>query len=275
MKIKNNSNSNNNNNNNNNNYNNYNNNNNNNYNNYNNNSNNNNNNNKSNNINDKQGKKVPKILTFLQTFKSMALPLKIDKNKKIEVKNRYDDKNTNKDMSNMIKDNDSLYNFNYRPLMKKINSGLRNMDREKEYKYAVITPYQAQVKKFKEEKNRYNEFYNLDIAINTVDSFQGQERDIVLFSTVRSNNDANINKSSSNDVIGFLSDFRRMNVALSRAKLGCFIVGNSQKFKSDPYWEKLINFCKEKNCFFNVLNKDDFKNTIQNIFMKKDNRNYF
>ena len=63
-------------------------------------------------------------------------------------------------------------------LMKKINSGLRNMDREKEYKYAVITPYQAQVKKFKEEKNRYNEFYNLDIAINTVDSFQGQERDI-------------------------------------------------------------------------------------------------
>ena len=87
--------------------------------------------NSNNNVNDKQSKKVPKILTFLQTFKSMALPLKIDKNKKIEVKNRYDDKNTNKDMPNMIKDNDSLYNFNYRPLMKKINSNKYNIKNQR------------------------------------------------------------------------------------------------------------------------------------------------
>ena len=159
-------------------------------------------------------------------------------------------------------------------LMNQINDNIQQIRfKQREYKYAVITPYQAQVKKFKDERKHYKYLSDVDMAINTVDSFQGQERDIVIYSTVRSN--SKNNQNTNNDVIGFLSDFRRMNVALSRAKFGCFIVGNSQKFKSDPYWEKLINFCKEKNCFFNVLNKDDFKNTIQNIFMKKDNRNYF
>ena len=159
-------------------------------------------------------------------------------------------------------------------LIKKINYSLKNIYKENEYKYAVITPYQAQVKKYKEEKYKYNELYGLDIAINTVDSFQGQERDIVLFSTVRANNNnnnnnTNINNSSGNDAIGFLSDFRRMNVALSRAKLGCFIVGNSQKFKNDPYWGKLISFCKERNTFYSIDSINDFRKGIENIFLPK------
>ena len=156
-------------------------------------------------------------------------------------------------------------------LLKRINYKLKKIYKEKEYKYAIITPYQAQVKKFKDEKYKSNDFSYIDIAINTVDSFQGQERDIVLFSTVRSNNKNN--NGINNDVIGFLSDFRRMNVAISRAKFGCFIVGNSNKFKSDPYWEKLINFCKDKNSFFNVKDKNDFNYVIENIFMK-DKNNY-
>ena len=153
-------------------------------------------------------------------------------------------------------------------LIKKINNSLKDIYKENEYKYAVITPYQAQVKKYKEEKYKYNELNGLDIAINTVDSFQGQERDIVLFSTVRANNKDN-NSSSGNDAIGFLSDFRRMNVALSRAKLGCFIVGNSQKFKNDPYWGKLINFCKERNSFYSINSVNDCKQGINNIFLPK------
>ena len=158
-------------------------------------------------------------------------------------------------------------------LMKRINNNLRKIYKDREYKYAVITPYQAQVKKFKEEKYNYRELSEIDLAINTVDSFQGQERDIVIFSTVRSNNKNN-NNNTNNDVIGFMSDFRRMNVALSRAKFGCFIVGNSQKFKNDPYWEKLINFCQEKNCLFNIKNKDEFNNCINNVFVDMDRNNY-
>ena len=42
---------------------------------------------------------------------------------------------------------------------------------------------------------------------------------------------------------------------------------NSQKLKSDPYWEKLINFCKEKNCFFSIKNKDEFIKAASNIFL--------
>ena len=66
-----------------------------------------------------QAKHVPKILTFLQTFKNMALPLKLDKNKKKEIKNK-------KDENNIINENKSSYNFNYRPIMKKLDINKRN-----------------------------------------------------------------------------------------------------------------------------------------------------
>ena len=66
-----------------------------------------------------QAKHVPKILTFLQTFKNMALPLKLDKNKKKEIKNKKDEKN-------IINENKSSYNFNYRPIMKKLDINKRN-----------------------------------------------------------------------------------------------------------------------------------------------------
>ena len=158
-------------------------------------------------------------------------------------------------------------------LIKKINNkikNIKNINNEYKYKYAIITPYQAQVKKFKEEKYNINELSDIDIAINTVDSFQGQERDIVIFSTVRSNNKNNLLLNTNNregENIGFLNDFRRMNVALSRAKLGCFIIGNSEKFKSDSYWEKLIKFCKDKKSFFIINSKNDYEEAMKNIFL--------
>ena len=74
-----------------------------------------------------QVRQVPKILTFLQTFKNMALPLKIDKNKKKEMKNKIEDKNIKQGGNDINKDNNSKYNFNYRPLMKKpeINKNIK------------------------------------------------------------------------------------------------------------------------------------------------------
>jgi len=152
----------------------------------------------------------------------------------------------------------------------KINNRLKQVGyniNEKKYNYAIITPYQAQVKRFK-EKFKIN---NIEIAINTVDSFQGQERDIVLFSSVRSskkNNSLNDNQGGG-ESIGFLKDFRRMNVALSRAKLGCFIIGNSQRLISNSYWEKLINFCKMKKCFYMVDSPKESNQAIDNIFLPK------
>ena len=195
----------------------------------------------------------------------------IDENENTNNTSEKDEKNENSDYS---------INTNKVNKSKKIES-LKN------YKFAIICPYKSQVMKFKEYKKSdkfFNDIKYNDIEINTVDSFQGQERDIIIFSTVRSNcNNENeiivINdeenfvsletsdkaKNNENVVgIGFLNDFRRMNVGLSRAKFGCFVVGNFETLKNNTYWKKLINYCKEKNSFFQVK-KSKALESIANI----------
>ena len=160
----------------------------------------------------------------------------------------------------------------------------------KNYKFAIICTYKAQVMKFREMKKKDKFFWDKklnDIEINTVDSFQGQERDIIIFSTVRANfkedpmileegeitdklpNNLN-NDSDSNDKsnigIGFLNDFRRMNVGLSRAKTGCYIVGHYETLKNNNYWKKLMNYCKDKNSFFKVDKNKEY-DAINKVFV--------
>lgn len=97
---------------------------------------------------------------------------------------------------------------------------------------AVISPYRAQVVALQElfqEDSR--------IVVNTIDSFQGQEREVVILSLVRSNNE---------NVIGFLKDYRRMNVAMTRAKKKLIIVGDSATLSSDPFYNDLIQFLQDK-----------------------------
>ena len=74
-------------------------------------------------------------------------------------------------------------------------------------------------------------------VVNTIDSYQGSEKEAVIFSCVRSNDYGNI---------GFCSEYRRINVALTRAKFGQIIVGNAQTLREDPKWEMLINFLEEE-----------------------------
>jgi superfamily I DNA and/or RNA helicase len=160
------------------------------------------------------------------------------------------------------------------------------------YKFAIICAYKAQVMKFREMKRKDKFFWDRklnDIEINTVDSFQGQERDIVIFSTVRANfkdesmdledgeipgseqspkqTDTDSNEKSNNNIgIGFLNDFRRMNVGLSRAKAGCFIVGHYETLKNNNYWMKLMNYCKDKKSFFQVEKNKEY-DAIKNVFV--------
>ena len=74
-------------------------------------------------------------------------------------------------------------------------------------------------------------------VVNTIDSYQGSEKEAVIFSCVRSNDKGNL---------GFCSEYRRINVALTRAKFGQIIVGNVQTLRKDPKWKMLINFLEKE-----------------------------
>ena len=75
------------------------------------------------------------------------------------------------------------------------------------------------------------------VEVNTVDSFQGREKDIIIISWVRAGGEWS--------TIGFLSDYRRMNVALTRAKHHLFVIGNSKTLNQNKNWNKFITHCKQ------------------------------
>ncbi|WP_299271294.1 AAA domain-containing protein [uncultured Prevotella sp.] len=99
----------------------------------------------------------------------------------------------------------------------------------------IISPYRAQVQLLRKmiRQKEYFRPYRRMITVNTVDGFQGQERDIILISLVRSNDGGDI---------GFLRDLRRMNVAITRARMKLIILGSAQTMTSHPFYKKLYEF---------------------------------
>lgn len=99
----------------------------------------------------------------------------------------------------------------------------------------IISPYRAQVQLLRKELRKREFFrpYRHLLTVNTVDGFQGQERDIILISLVRSNDGGDI---------GFLRDLRRMNVAITRARMKLFILGSSETMTSHPFYKKLYEY---------------------------------
>lgn len=94
----------------------------------------------------------------------------------------------------------------------------------------LIAPYNAQVTYLKEKLNDLE-----NVQVSTVDGFQGQEKDIILISCVRSNVDGEI---------GFLRDMRRLNVALTRARKKLIVVGDSATLASNKFYKELIEYCE-------------------------------
>ncbi|MBE7174738.1 MAG: IGHMBP2 family helicase, partial [Williamsia sp.] len=107
---------------------------------------------------------------------------------------------------------------------------------------AVISPYRQQVEALREGVSASPELavYAGNIAVNTIDSFQGAERDIVFISLVRSNEEG---------VIGFLSDIRRTNVAMTRARKKLVIIGDSATLSVLPFYAGLIQFAQENEAY--------------------------
>ena len=99
------------------------------------------------------------------------------------------------------------------------------------FSVAVISPYREQIRLLKEQFAAEDPH----LSVNTIDSFQGQERDMVLISMARSNSEGNI---------GFLADMRRMNVAITRARKKLVIIGDSSTIARLPFYADLVSYAE-------------------------------
>lgn len=129
--------------------------------------------------------------------------------------------------------------------IKRIGFGLF---KENGWTVGLIAPYSAQVRYLRHLIFETFEFPNLKafadlITIDTVDGFQGQERDLMLISLTRSNESGEI---------GFLADERRMNVAITRAKRKLILIGDSGTLAQHPFFDELLRYFEEKEAYRSV-----------------------
>ena len=108
--------------------------------------------------------------------------------------------------------------------------------------FGIISPYRAQVRLIR-KLLRWQKFFRTlrrQIAVNSVDGFQGQERDVIIISMVRDNEKG---------TIGFLRDLRRMNVAITRARMKLIILGNAETLSQHKFYRHFIEYVKDHGDF--------------------------
>jgi superfamily I DNA and/or RNA helicase len=111
--------------------------------------------------------------------------------------------------------------------------------------FGLISPYKAQIQYIRSliKKDGYFKPFKKLITVHTVDGFQGQERDVIVISLVRSNNEGQI---------GFLQDLRRMNVAITRARMKLIILGNASTLTKHSFYKQLFDYIKKKGKIISV-----------------------
>lgn len=109
---------------------------------------------------------------------------------------------------------------------------------EEKIDVGLISPYKAQVQYLRQliRKDNFFKPYRSAITINTVDGFQGQERDVILISLVRANEEGQI---------GFLNDLRRMNVAITRARMKLIILGDVSTLTRHTFYAELYRYIED------------------------------
>ncbi|CAK7338866.1 unnamed protein product [Dovyalis caffra] len=127
---------------------------------------------------------------------------------------------------------------------------------KKKVSVGVISPYTAQVSAIQEKiwKHISDSHSDFSVKVRAVDGFQGCEEDVIIISTVRSNDKGSV---------GFVSNRQRANVALTRARHCLWILGNAASLvRSDSVWKNLVNDAKDRQCFYNA---EEDKNLAQAI----------
>ncbi|KAM0751036.1 P-loop containing nucleoside triphosphate hydrolase protein [Meredithblackwellia eburnea MCA 4105] len=116
--------------------------------------------------------------------------------------------------------------------------------KELQYTVGVVTPYKPQLEELENAfVNKFGKDISELVTFQTVDGFQGQEKDIMIISCVR---------AGSGSGVGFLNDKRRMNVALTRAKSSLFVLGDANRLASDEHWRALVDDAKVRGNYRKV-----------------------
>ena len=115
-----------------------------------------------------------------------------------------------------------------------------NIDEENPASVAIISPYREQVVFIKSNLKEDEILASMPIRVDTIDGFQGQESDLVYISLVRSNPKGEI---------GFLKDYRRMNVAMTRAKRKLVIIGDSATVGGDDFYASFLDYCDKNGLY--------------------------
>ena len=143
-------------------------------------------------------------------------------------------------------------------LLRKTNESKERDNNAPPMSIGIVTPYSSQVALIKSLMAADAEFRSLAIQSSTVievksvDGYQGRERDLIIFSAVRSNRQGRL---------GFLTDWRRMNVALTRAKSALVVFGDTETLRDgDRHWEALVNWCENLGCVVDAGTDDSQAN---------------
>lgn len=157
----------------------------------------------------------------------------LDSTQKEEALLFIDTSNVDIEGETHLKDSKSIVNHVEAEISSGIVNDYLNIGVEEE-DIGIISPYADQVKVIQDMT---------PVEVKTVDGFQGREKEIIIISTVRSNDNGNI---------GFLKDLRRLNVAITRAKRKLIIIGNKNTLKTNPTYDRLIKFCEEKGVLVKI-----------------------
>lgn len=157
----------------------------------------------------------------------------LDSTQKEEALLFVDTSNVDIEGETHLKDSKSIVNHIEAEISSNIVNDYLNIGVEEE-DIGIISPYADQVKVIQDMT---------PVEVKTVDGFQGREKEIIIISTVRSNDNGNI---------GFLKDLRRLNVAITRAKRKLIIIGNKNTLKTNPTYDRLIKFCEEKGVLVKI-----------------------
>ncbi|KAK9757090.1 hypothetical protein RND81_01G139300 [Saponaria officinalis] len=128
----------------------------------------------------------------------------------------------------------------------------------------IITPYKSQLSLLRSRfSSAFGSSVSSEMEFNTVDGFQGREVDILIFSTVRSSEAYSTAGRVNSSTIGFVADVRRMNVALTRARLSLWVLGNTRTLQKNADWAALVKDARERNLVITL--KRPYKSILETL----------